>query len=73
MSNAQATLCIKFRVEKTLQFREFLEPFAKINPRNYFGKFLFAKLNPREMHTKILSKTLKLEVADPKSFLKCLI
>ena len=31
------------------------------------------KLNPREMHTKILSKTLKFEVAVSKNSYKCLI
>ena len=60
-------------VDKISQFREFFEPFARINPREYFGKCLFAKLNPHEMHTKILSETLKFEVADSKSFLKCFI
>ena len=62
-----------FCVDKISSFREFWGPFAKINPREYFEKCPFAKLNPRKVHTKILSKTLKFEIADSKGSLKWLV
>ena len=64
---------MSFREDKISRFREFLESFAKINSGEHFGKFPFVKLNPREIHTNILSKTFKFEVADSKSSYECLI
>ena len=58
---------INFGVYNISRIREILGPFAKINPRECFGKCPFRKLNSHRMHTKCLSRMHKFEIADSKS------